>query len=386
MNEQEMQAAAELAMEKRAALMERRQQIQNDPTMSDAEKRAAFNSIDARITALADEADKYVQELERAAEVRKLNARAARLTSGTGGYGNGKPEWRGLLPSRTEHTERRVASTTSHADLAPTEVSKRLVDLLVAESRFLSIMDARGSVLRYSSTDLAIPQLTAEGNAAIVAENAEISATDDTYDSLPVGTLKVAVMRRASNEILEDSQLDLRNLLAKSMGRRAAVLYDGEAFGAGNGTSAVKGLTASGQSTGITLSSGRTVMDWEGILEAVSAVEDTDATPDVVFLSTGAAQALRSAREDGTSGGWLGMPSELRDITFVTSSRVPAGKAIVLASDRVIVPVRSDVRYFMSEHRYAEYDQVMFRLTWRVGAEIVIPEATSVQVITPAAS
>ena len=106
------------------------------------------------------------------------------------------------------------------------------------------------------------------------------------------------------------------------------------------------------------------------------------AAPDV-------AAPLRKEKTTGTGDYLAGAPTNSAAKTawglpVLVSSHIPAGRCIVADASRIFIGRRRDVRVTVSDQARFADDVVGFKITARY-AGLHVVEATSVQVITPAA-
>ncbi|QGN50222.1 phage major capsid protein [Micromonospora sp. WMMC415] len=374
-------AAANAALEKRSRLFMDLQNVNADTSLTPAERQERAAKLNADLDALGAEAEQNIRAAEVEVENRELLNKAAKL-SATGGEKRAAMEWRAMLPNRGE--ARALAVSTDGADLAPKVVSKKYIDVLIRESTFLK---AFPNVIPFEGSEVVIPHLTATGGAVIVPELQSIPLADDSWSSKSIPAMKIATRRQASNEILADSQLPLRNIIAGNMIRDCAVAFDTQAFGSGNGTTAIKGLLATGQHTSYATVANIAALTYDHLLGMYADIIQTGGTPDVLVLSPGAAEALAAIKAN-TAGTWLGLPPELQNLRRFVTSAVPGagagvkGGVIMADSSRVFPSLRSQVNIATSTDVAFAEDAVQWRVTYRVGSQIAVAEATSVQTLT----
>jgi HK97 family phage major capsid protein len=225
---------ANAALDERMKLITEARSIEADNRMSNAEKRERVERIDRDVTRLEAEARDAVERGEREAEVRSLAERtglASALTPGGGSAlpGDREDEWRALMPSRDEY---RTATSGSAAAVIPVPTLNKVFDFLRHKSVFLS---AGPRVLNMDSMTLGVPRISASTTAAMTAEGAVIGASDPTLATVTLTARKAAVLSKATNEALEDSDPSLLQLMAEDHFKEVARLLDAQ-FLAGNGT------------------------------------------------------------------------------------------------------------------------------------------------------
>lgn len=130
----------------------------------------------------------------------------------------------------------------------PTSFYDRLVAHLIEVS---GVLNAGPTVLNTGSGEsFQIPKTTGHSTGALTAEAAAISASDPTFGQVTLGAYKYAVLIQVSNELLNDTAVDLEGYLAMQAGRAV-----GNALGAhlvtGTGTSQPTGVVT-GSTLGVT--------------------------------------------------------------------------------------------------------------------------------------
>jgi HK97 family phage major capsid protein len=364
-------------------LQEERRSILDDSRIPANEKRTKVAEIEGRIETTLSEARDRMHTHEALA----LEERAVGLPgSENGGIAvrggrAGEPEWRGLLPSRGEIRTLLEADADPSGGgwVVPTQTRASLIDMLVSRAVFLKGLP-RENVLTFSTDKFKVPRLGTSDEPAETAEGAVIADGDLTLTGHDLDSKKYAVLKHASNEILADSAVDLRRVLAADMTRQTAIKVDREAF---QGAAGITGVISQG--TAVPLGSGIDV-DYDVLADAVADIEATNAEATVVYAAPDQAAVLRKLRADGATGEYLGgspVSSPARTawgLPVLVSTNVPAGHVLVVAGERLYFGIRQDVRLAASEHFKFDQDVVSFRSTFR-GAGVVVAEATSVQVL-----
>ncbi|MDF3141689.1 MULTISPECIES: phage major capsid protein [unclassified Streptomyces] len=327
--------------------------------------------------------------LDREAEVRAIAEKAGALVMPIGGSGlpGDSDEWRALMSSLNEYRVATQGSVPSAGGYTvPDQMAGKYVDILKAKSTFLRALPSE-NVLSFESDNLQVPQLTASSGEGYVDELATIPEGTMTWGSLTFPAKKIGRIQWASSEVLEDSRLDLRNIIGQNLLRDASLRFDKDAF-TGGLTDPIKGIIAQGVTT--TLTAGNTVVKYDDLADAVARIEATNGAPSVVWASTDMAAALRKEKASGSGTYQGGSPTESPASTawglpVLTSGHLPAKTVIVADSSRLIVGIRRNATIKVSEDARFDSDQVGFKLTMRV-AGVSLAESTSVQIVKAAAS
>ncbi|WP_327009472.1 phage major capsid protein [Dactylosporangium sp. NBC_01737] len=380
-------ALADAVLEKRAALWEQRKVVIADVKLADAEKRAKVETIDAEMKAMAKEATDHI----RAGEQEALEHRAAVLASTRGR--KGASEWRSIVPSAHEWRALVAEGTPAAGGYAvPTKVSEQWIDKLRAQSTFLRAPGL--NVIRYDyGKSFTIPQLTASTDPAVVGEGNAIPEGSLTFAGVSLDPVKYAALYRASSEIVEDSSVDIEDLIGQTLIRDVANIVDKDAFVGAGSTTALAGLTLAANSTAVNLATGNTSVKWDDVIDAVGAIMGTGGTPTVVWANVTEWKNLIKQREGSgaTAGGYLAGsvttdPSKAAmGLPLLPTINLPARTVIVADATRVWVGVRRDVRLARSEEWKFQEDSLGYRATYRI-AGVRVAEATSIQKIVASAT
>lgn len=149
-------------------------------------------------------------------------------------------EFRADKPIGTE--EFRVLSKLSAgagANTVKTSFYERLIAHMIEVS---GMLNAGPTVLNTSTGEqIQVPKTTAHSTAALVAEAGVINASDPAFGQVPLDAYKYAFLMQVSNELLNDTSVDLEGYLSMQAGRAL-----GNALGAqlitGSGSSQPQGI------------------------------------------------------------------------------------------------------------------------------------------------
>ncbi|MFB7185200.1 phage major capsid protein [Streptomyces sp. NPDC056230] len=246
-------AAAKAALEKRARLVAEMRSVNDDSTLSEAEKRERIGRLDTDITGLEAEAREAVEAGEREAEVRSLTSRAGALFAPAGEHQErdatnldemfrevGRGESRGF--DVTADRELRIATTGTAANAGTTVQTTFVTEIMEALRETSPFMQAGVKLITTASGErMDWPVKNGRLVASKVAENAAYPKSDMSFDRWSIDSHKVGVMAEATTEMLEDSALPLASLLATDMGEAIADAT-ALAFLKGSGTGEANGL------------------------------------------------------------------------------------------------------------------------------------------------
>jgi HK97 family phage major capsid protein len=262
------------------------------------------------------------------------------------------------------------------------------------EDRILTIARARGSVARLalelqteSGEELKLPATSAHGTAAWVAENAAVTATDDTFAQVSLNAFKAVTKTIVSEELAQDSEINLDTYLAEELGRRIAVL-EGAAFVNGDGSGKPQGFLAN--VTAVTAATGSattfSLADLVNVLHAVPVGYRDPALNPAWLMSDGALKALRNVKDSAGAPILLnasdpGNPPMLLGYPVYIDENMPApaasAKSVAFGGWRAAYAIRrvNGVGMDRQDEIHSETGQIGFRARHRVDGRVYIADA-----------
>lgn len=180
--------------------------------------------------------------------------------------------WR-YVTSLTEHgakVEARVLSKASGAAglyLVPSSVYARIMKMARAKG---TIARLATEIVTDAGGTISLPDTTAHGSSAWLAENASYSASDDTFGKIDFAAYKAATFCIVSEELLLDSEPDIEAYLAREFADRIALL-EGPAFISGDGSGKPTGVL-SGISTVTAPNGSTTTFTYSTLVDLVHSV------------------------------------------------------------------------------------------------------------------
>ncbi|MGW1029244.1 phage major capsid protein [Streptomyces sp. NPDC002577] len=288
--------------------------------------------------------------------------------------------FRGLLPSLAEYRALQEAVPTDGGYLVPKATANTYFDKLRADSAFLRGLPA-SNIIQFDTAELVLPGIASSSTPGYVDEGAAIPEGTMAFAGVTLTAKAIKELRFASNELLADSAVDLRNMLGDDMLKSAAGRIDADAFN-GATTNPVKGIIGQGVTT--TLGAGK-LPSFDDLADAITRIESANGNPTVIFASPDVAAALRKEKAStaGTYQGGTPTSTPFTDIwglPLLVSSNVPAKHAIVCDASRVFFGIRSQAYINASEDFRFDRDQVTYRIVVRV-AGTSVAEASSVQAV-----
>ncbi|MDT0472779.1 phage major capsid protein [Streptomyces sp. DSM 41014] len=274
-------AAAKAALEKRANLVAEMRSVNDDATLSDAEKRERIERLDSDINGFEAEAREAVERGEREAEVRSLTTRADGLFTPNGDRRQAEQgeslddqfravargESRGF-EIESDGSEMRTATTGNAANAGTTIQSTFVREVMQALRESSPFLQAGVRVVTSQTGEkMEWPVKNGRLIASKVAEGGTYPKSDMAFSRWSIDSHKVGVLAEATEEMLNDGALPLASLIAEDMGEAIAD-ETAEAFLKGTGTDEANGLLPA-----ITLNAGTLSLASTGTAASDKAVE-----------------------------------------------------------------------------------------------------------------
>lgn len=290
----------------------------------------------------------------------------------------GKRETAVLVPSLAQYRAQAEGTDGAGGYLVPVEQAPVVVERLAPQSVLLT---AGPRLFTMSSDEMRVPKIATGATVSMVAENAEITASDIVFEAAALVARKLAGLVRASNEWLSDAIPDARTVVEQNLMRELGIKLDQQFF-VGDGTP--PNLSGILDWSGVTATPGTASLD--DLAAAIARVEAAFAAPNAIFLSPENWAAVRAERVDGATGAYHLQPdtsAAARPVIFGVPVYITphVGDSIIVADMRYIaVGVRDRWNVHYDPYRYSEFDQSAIRVTSRWAIAPLHVEA--VQVIT----
>lgn len=257
------------------------------------EMRELLHNAESRGYLTDDEQREYDEKM---AEVRRLNvelAEAEARDQARAGVEDvvrppGEPEhrtegradvWLPSLREMRQLEDRAVNSSgSSAAAFLPQQQASTYFDHLRANS---VVLESGPRVLTTNRESLKVPKLTSGVSVSMVAEGDPIPTSDPAMDAVELTPKKLGVITRATNEALDDSEPDLRRVIADNHVRQAAVHLDGqllEGDGSGANLTALRHMAAPSTAVNGT-------PHFDDVIDAIEAVERNSGRPSAIFMA-----------------------------------------------------------------------------------------------------
>jgi HK97 family phage major capsid protein len=387
-------ALANAALEERMKLVTELRSVESDGNLSDAEKRERVERIDRDLIRLESEARDAIERGEREAEVRALAQRAGGLVlpgnpEGRSGEIDEAAELRALARGERPAVEfdLRTATSGSAANAGNTFATSfvaQVIEAMRVRSQFFSM--AR-TLTTSSGETLQYPVKTGRPTAAQVSENVAYGKSDETWSTTNIGAYKYGVIVEATQEIVDDSQLDILGILAQDAGEAVAdkVMAD---LMVGNGTGKPWGWIT--RSTGAVNAANLAGVTTDNLIDLQHSILRPYRKNAVFMTSDSAVQSLRKLKD--TTGNYIWQPSLqagapdtilgtsiMTDPNIVTSG---AGAKVLVYGDpsKYLIRQVKNLRVVRSDEYGYDRDVVAFKVSWRGSGDLF--DLASVKALT----
>ncbi|MFI8237600.1 phage major capsid protein [Streptomyces sp. NPDC085866] len=388
-------AVANAALEERAKLIGELRSIESDTVLSEAEKRERVEKIDRDVTRLEAEARDAVERGEREAEVRSLAERAGGLVipgqtpEARGGQVDEAAELRALARGDRQAVEFDLRTATSGtASNAGNTFATTFVAQVIEAMRVRSDFFNKARVLTTSSGEtLQYPVKNGRPTATQQTENVAYGKSDESWTTTSIGAYKYGIIVEATNEIIDDSQLDILGILANDAGEAVADKVMADLL-VGNGTSKPYGWIT--RSTGAVNASSLSAITTDNLIDLQHSILRPYRKGAVFMTSDTAVQTLRKLKDStgrylwepsltaGANDMLLGTPV-LTDPNVVTSG---SGAKVLVYGDpsKYLIRQVKNLRVVRSDEYGYDRDVVAFKVTWRGSGDLF--DTASVKALT----
>lgn len=276
---------------------------------------------------------------------------------------------------------------TAGGNTVPTDFLNTLYQHLIHAS---AIRKTNVRILRTSNgRSIQIPKTSTFGTAVWVGEGSAITGSDATFGQLTLDAWKVAQLVRVSNELLEDTGVDLTGFLAEDLGR-AIGEAEGARFVSGTGTNTPRGLiTAAKADIGTAVQVGSASVEFDNLIDLYYDILPPYRSNAFWLISDDLEKDLRKVKngsdeyvwemsvQAGTPDRLLGRPVVVDpNMESVGSGNVPVAfgdmsRAFIIREDGNPQVARSSERYF-------DTDEQAWRITHRVDSDLLDTRAVDI--------
>lgn len=279
-------------------------------------------------------------------------------------------------------TERRALSEGTDSAggyTVPTRLASNFIDKLRAKT---VVFQAGAQTVPMDSDNLAIARITGDPTVAWTAENAEISASDPTFDAVTLAPKKLACLVKVSRELLEDSvnigaALEAAFVSAMSVEMDRALLFGSGSSNQPTGLFSISGINSVSMGT-----NGAVPTSYDDLIDLLYEIQVDNGASPTSFVMHPRTNRTYAKLKDG-DGNPLTEPEMTRAVRRLLTTAVPINQtqgtsnvaSCVLTGDfsKMLVGVRTSMELRMLNERYAEFDQVGFVARLRVDLAVENP-------------
>jgi HK97 family phage major capsid protein len=262
-----------------------------------AEKRDLTGEEQAKFDRINSELDERAAAIETIRKAEEREAKAIAASSNFAVSETTKSDYdyiRALANGeiRSHNFEKRGTLTSSNAGgVVPQSFVARVYELARATGPMLSVSEIFETA---SGEDLKIPVLTSYGTAVLESAGAEIDESEPTFSSITLQAFKYAFLVPVDNSLLQDSGVDLAEVLARAAGNSIGLAANA-ALTTGSGNSQPNGIiTAAGTGVSGTIAGGLFTADQ--LIDLVYSVDGAvRLLPETSFMMS--PSAIRNARK-----------------------------------------------------------------------------------------
>lgn len=285
-----------------------------------------------------------------------------------------------------------IEVTSGNTTLLQSQVADLLVQPLAQESTFL----AAGPKIFDTSDQLRIPRIASGVTAGFVAEGAQISDGDVSFDEVTLlpSTLKsLKVLCRFSNEMARQSVVALDATLRSTLVTNVAQALDAALWDGAGTSDTIKGVfRQTGIATGVL-----DLADPDSLIDALAVAQGNKVAPSHWVMTAASFAKIRKVKvgtsdaryvmdpstiQNGTEFRLMGLPVVITD--NVPNTGTAPGKARVGLVDMSKVAVARDVNAEVKilDQTWGDYDSVGIRVVTRY--DVGLLQAKAVTLLTEA--
>jgi HK97 family phage major capsid protein len=312
------------------------------------------------------------------------NERIAERTTGRNAVGElAKAMIFGAKNADLSESERRALSEGTDSAggyTVPTMLASEFIDKLRAK---LVVFQAGASTVPMTSDNLAIARVTGDPTVAWTAENAEITASDPTFDAVTLAPKKLTCLVKVSRELLEDSVNISAALEGAIIGAMSVELDRACLFGSGSGSEPTGLFNISGINSVSMGTNGATPSSYDDLIDLLYEVQLDNGADPKSFIMHPRTNRTYAKMKDG-NGNPLTEPKMTAEVRRLLTTAVPITQtqgtatgvcSTVLTGDfsKMLVGIRVGLELRMLNERYAEFDQVGFIARLRADVAVENP-------------
>lgn len=235
---------------------------------------------------------------------------------------------------------------------------------------------------------LELPKTSVYGTAALKGEGTALAEADPTFGKLTLNAWKYGQLLQISNELLDDSGVDIEGFIATDLGR-ALGQVTGAAFVTGDGSNKPRGvMTAVAADAGTAVQVASATVESDNLIDLFYDVIPPYRANGFWLMADSTAQAIRKLKNGDDQYVWqpglqVGQPDQILGRPVVVDPNVAAiGSANLSVAfgdfNGFIIREVSPIRVERSNDYAFNTDQVTFRSVQRVDSDLIDANAIDV--------
>ncbi len=268
--------------------------------------------------------------------------------------------------------------------LVPSPLSAQIIDRARNASR---CFQAGARIVPMTSKTLTVPRIAGSPNPSWRAENATISEGDLTFDSIVFDAKSMALIVRASRELIEDGQ-DIDGTVERDLAAQVALELDRVML---RGTGTAPEPQGVRNTSGVTITAfgganGAAPTNYDHLLDAVQVLRGGNFEPNGIIHNPRSGTTLSKLKT--TDGQYLAAPPELAGLPMLSTNQVPANITTGTSADtteiyvgdwsHLMLGMRTQLMLTTLTERYADVGQVAFMVWMRADVRLSQPAAFNV--------
>lgn len=244
---------------------------------------------------------------------------------------NNLPNPKGIYIDQAELVTRAPYETgvpAAAGDLIETDLlSERFIDQLYNESAFLNM---GVTYLRDLVGNVEIPRESSYSNGYWVGEKQTIPESEGTFDKIAMSPKKLAVITKATFEMLQQSSIDLEALMRSRLLRGLALELDRTiGFGTGIGAQPL-GIVSHPEVRSITLGTNGGALDWAAVVAMQTELFSRNATGSFGYIVNERTRGkLMTTLDQNTGGGrWIWQSNGMSNEGYIAGYRAHCSNQI----------------------------------------------------------
>lgn len=278
-----------------------------------------------------------------------------------------------------------IEVTSGNTTLLQSQVADILVQPLAQESTFL----AAGPQIFDTSDQLRIPRLASGVSAGFVAEGAQISDGDVSFDEvvlLPSTLKSLKVLVKFSNEMARQSVVALDATLKQTLVTNVAQALDAALWDGAGTSNTIKGIfKQSSIATGAL-----DLTDADSLIDGLATAQGNHVSPTHWVMTPASFAALRKLKVGTTDARYIFDPSTIQNGTafqllglpVIITDYIPAvstkNRVALVDFGKVAVARDVDAEVKVLDQTWGDFDSVGIRVVTRYDVGLLQPKAVTV--------